>query len=323
MAKISSANARLWARMGSRGTYGAALLELADSESGVLAVSADLVTSSGLDRMAKKYPSRVINTGIAEQNMIGIAAGLANEGYTVFASSFAPFVSLRAGEQIRMNLGYMARNVKAVGLGSGVSMAHLGNSHYGLEDFAVMRSIPGITVICPADGAEIFKTVFAAAAYEYPVYIRLTGSAPSSVVYTDDYEFQIGKAITLREGGDIAVIANGSMVYESLQAAEYLSLAGISASVINMHTVKPLDTTAIDALSGVKAIITVEEHSVIGGLGSAVAEYLAPKRLKPPQLILGLPDKFGKSGEYKWLLERYGLTGEGIAASAKAFLGNA
>jgi transketolase len=248
---------------------------------------------------------------------------LAKEGNIVFASSFAPFISMRASEQIRMNLGYMRQNVKAVAIGSGLAMSHLGNSHYGLEDVSVMRAISGMTVVCPADGAEIFKTVFAAARTDAPMYIRIAGAVPNPIVYTEDYDFEIGKAVALRQGDDVAVISNGTMVYHSLGAAKALEEEGISAAVVNMHTVKPLDTKAIDDVMGAKAIITVEEHTIVGGLGSAVAEYLAPKKNSPPHLIIGLPDAFGKSGEYPWLLERYGLTGAGIAESIKAYMTSA
>jgi transketolase len=286
-----------------------------------MVMSADLGNSSGLDRFKKSYPEQFLNVGIAEQNMIGVAAGLAKEGYNVFATSFAPFITMRAAEQVRMNLGYMNMNVKAVAIGSGVSMAFLGNSHYGIEDAAVMRAIPNITVVCPADCAEIFKTVQAAANFKGPMYIRLTGAVGNPPVYTEDYAFEIGKAIVLREPGDVTLIATGSMVHESLEAAKLLDESGIKAGVINMHTIKPIDVNAIElAFKYSKLIVTVEEHSVIGGLGSAVAECKAAKRHAPPQLILGLPDAFDVTGEYRYLLERHGLVGSKIAQSVLAKL---
>jgi transketolase len=206
--------------------------------------------------------------------MIGVAAGLAKEGYCVFATSFAPFIAMRSGDQIRMNMGYMNLNVKAVAIGSGLSMGMLGNSHYGIEDLAVMRSIPNLTVVSPADCVEIVKTVYAASEYDRPMYIRLTGAANNPIVYTEDYDYEIGKAITLRDGSDISIIANGTMVYESLEAAKVLDEQGISSRVVNMHTVKPLDITVIDkAIATSRMIVTIEEHSIIGGLGSAIAEY--------------------------------------------------
>ena len=286
-------------------------------------VSGDLGDSSGLARFKNAFPDRFINIGIAEQNMIGVAAGLAKEGHNVFATSFAPFITLRSGEQIRMNLGYMELNVKAVAIGSGISMAFLGNSHYGLEDTAVMRSIPNLTIVCPADCAEIVKVVHAAAEFKGPMYIRLTGAVGNPPVYTEEYDFQIGKSITLKEGSDITIFAIGSMVYESLEAAKILDNFGISSKVVNMHTLKPCDYDVIDqAISSSKAIITVEEHSVIGGLGSVVAEYKTQFSKSPAHLILGLPDKFGKTAEYRFLLEKYRLVGSMIATDIQNFLKN-
>jgi transketolase len=321
MLEITLSNARQWSRLGSRGVFGQAILALAEEAPNLMVLSADLGNSSGLDRFKTAYPEKFLNVGIAEQNMIGVAAGFAKEGFDVFATSFAPFISMRASEQIRMNLGYMNLKVKAVAIGSGISMAFLGNSHYGIEDAAVMRSIPNMTVVCPADCAEIVKTVFAAVKYPHPMYIRLTGAANNPIVYTEDYDFEIGKAITLREGSDITIIANGTMVYESLEAAKILELEGVSATVVNMHTIKPLDTSVIDkAVVSSRLIVTVEEHSVVGGLGGAVAEYKTTLRNAPPQLIIGLPDHFGKTGDYKYLLEKYGLVGQQIAQKIKLLL---
>lgn len=315
MLEINPSNARQWSRLGSRGVFGQAILDIAPSLPNLMVLSADLGNSSGLDRFKKAHPDQYLNVGIAEQNMIGVAAGLAKEDFIVFATSFAPFIAMRASEQIRMNLGYMDLNVKAVAIGSGVSMAYLGNSHYGIEDVAVMRSIPNMTVVCPADCAEIIKVVSAAAAFKGPMYIRLTGAANNPVVYEQDYQFEIGQSICMQEGSDITIIANGTMVYESLEAAKILKTYGISAGVINMHTVKPLDIEAINQAMQSKLIVTVEEHSVIGGLGAAVAEYKTTLDSAPPQLILGLPDKFGKTADYRYLLEYYGLVAEKIAQS--------
>ncbi len=314
MLEITPANARQWSRLGSRGVFGQAILALGETKHNLMVLSADLRNSSGLDRFRNAYPDQFVDVGIAEQNMIGVAAGLAKEGYCVFATSFAPFIAMRSGDQIRMNMGYMNLNVKAVAIGSGLSMAMLGNSHYGIEDLAVMRSIPNLTVVSPADCVEIVKTVYAASEYDRPMYIRLTGAANNPIVYTEDYDYEIGKAITLREGSDITIIANGTMVYESLEAAKVLDEQGISSRVVNMHTVKPLDITVIDkAIATSRMIVTIEEHSIIGGLGSAIAEHKSEWQNAPPQLIIGLPDYFGKTGEYRYLLEKYGLTGPQIA----------
>jgi transketolase len=314
MVEINKRNIRTWSILGARGTFGAAILELAKERQDFMVLSADLGSSSGLARFINSYPDQFINIGIAEQNMIGVAAGLAKEGIPVFATSFAPFITLRSGEQMRMNLGYMNLNIKAVGIGSGIAMGLLGNSHYGLEDAAIMRTIPNITVISPADGTEIVKTVFAAAAVKGPMYIRLTGAANNPIVYHEDYDFQIGKAVTIKEGQEVVIIATGTMVYESLKAAAILEEKGISVKVINMHTIKPLDTEVLDdVFKEAELIVTAEEHSIIGGLGSAVAEHKSNFSNAAPLQIIGLPDCFGKAGEYSYLLDKYGLRGEAIA----------
>jgi transketolase len=321
MLEINKINAKTWSRMGSRATYGQALLALAEVDKELLVLSSDLGSSSGLSRFETAFPERFLNVGIAEQNMIGIASGLAKEGFTVFASSFAPFISMRASEQIRMNLGYMDLNVKAVAIGSGVSMAFLGNSHYGIEDASIMRSIPNLTVVSPADCVEIIKVIHAAAKFDGPMYIRLTGAVNNPPVYFEDYEFEIGKAIKLKQGSDVSIIACGTMVYESLEASKILELNGISTSVINMHTLKPLDTKTIDeCLDSTKLIVTVEEQTIIGGLGGAVAEYKSAFKNVPPQCILGLPDIFGVTAEYRFLLEKYRLVGDKIAIDIQKFL---
>lgn len=322
MFEINASNARQWSRVGSRGIFGQAILAVAKYHPEMLVISADLGNSSGLARFKNQYPERFLNVGIAEQNMIGVAAGLAKEGFNVFVTSFAPFVTMRACEQVRMNLGYMQMNVKAVGIGSGVSMGFLGNSHYGIEDVAVMRSIPNVTVVCPADCAEIFKTVEAAANFDGPMYIRLTGAVGNPSVFTANYSFKIGEAHIIREPSDITFIATGSMVHESLEAAQLLQKSGWQVGVINMHTIKPLDTSAIDRVANIsRLIVTVEEHSIVGGLGSAVAEYLAPRRIRPPQLIIGLPDRFDVTADYRYLLKRHGLVAESIARRVKDFVG--
>ena len=257
--EINSKNARLWSRLGSRAVFGQAMLAAGERNEKIMALSGDLGNSSGLARFQQTFPERYLNVGIAEQNMIGVASGLAKEGFNVFVTSFAPFITLRAGEQIRMNLGYMKLNVKAVSIGSGISMSFLGNSHYGIEDAAVMRSIPNMTIVCPADCSEIVKVVNAASEFEGPMYIRLTGAVGNPPVYTEDYDFIIGKSITVKDGADITIIANGSMVYESLQASKILDANGISTKVINMHTIKPLDTEELEKVISTSKVIVSGE----------------------------------------------------------------
>ena len=322
MIDITPSKARLWSRLGARATLGQAILEAAKERHDFYVMSADLAQSSGLVRFREEFPERFINAGIAEQNMIGLAAGLAKDGTNVFATSFAPFVTMRACEQVRMSMGYMQLNIKTIGLGSGLVMAQLGNSHFGIEDGAVMRAIPGMTVINPADGVEIVKSIEALCDYDKPAYMRLTGGPGLPVVYEEDIDFQIGKAIQVREGKDICIIAAGTMVYFAKAAAEILAGKGIDAAVIDMHTLKPLDRACIDGQLDKRLIVTVEEASIIGGLGSAVAEHLALKKNKPVQLMLGIKDCFPHAGSYQYLLEQCGLTGEQIAADIETLLIN-
>lgn len=321
--KITNASTRMWSILGSAGTFGLAALELPAADDDTLIVTADLRNFSGLDRFGSRYPDRLINVGIAEQNMVGIAAGLASEGYTVFATTYATFASARSADPVRVNMGYMGLGVKLVGMATGFSVGVLGPTHMSLEDLAIMRAIPNMTVVSPADCTEVVKATLAVAELPGPVYLRLGGGVPHPVVYNADYDFVVGKGIRLREGSDVAIIATGSVVYESLKAADLLAAQGLGVSVIDMHTVKPLDTELLTELfDTVDAIVTVEEHSVIGGLGSAVAEFKASRRQAPPQLTLGVNDTYPHAGDYAFLLAQAGLTGEGIAASTTRFLEN-
>lgn len=311
---ISERNIKMWSSIGSRATFGMAALELGKTIDDLMILTGDTSTSAGLERFKKAFPEKFLDVGIAEQNMMGIAAGLASEGYNVITSTFAPFQTMRCCEQIKVNLGYMRHKVCMVGLASGVVLGMLGYTHCSIEDVAVMRSIPGITVISPADCVETVKATLAAVNHNESVYIRLTGGARNPQVYKEDYNYEIGKANTLREGNDITIIAAGTMVYVSLEATDILLEQGISATVVNMHTIKPIDTSIIEkACESSKLIVTVEEHSVIGGLGSAVAEYKATLRNTPSQLFIGLPDNYGSSGAYGHMLEKNGLTADHIA----------
>ena len=300
MIAFNSTNARIWSKLGSRGTFGVAMQSIGNEIENLMVLTADLSTTSGLDRFRKEFPNKFLNIGIAEQNMMGIAGGLAKEGKNVFATTFSRF------------------NIKVVGLAGGLAMGMFGNTHYGIEDLALMRAVPGLTVLSPADGMEVVKAVIASANYDGPVYIRLTGTMNNPIVYKEDYDFSIGKAVTLREGTDITLIATGTMVAEALAAAKILEIDSISASVVNIHTIKPLDTSVVaKACRTSKLIVTLEEHGIIGGLGGAVAEYKATLPITPPQLFIGLPDRFGNAGEYKFLLDKYGLTREKIALRVK------
>lgn len=317
MFEISKRNAKMWSRMGARAFYGQALSALATENPNVLAMSADLGRSSGLDRFSKERPEQFINTGIAEQNMVGVAAGLARTGYDVFASTFAPFASMRASEQVRMNMGYMHEPVKLVALGSGLAMGFLGNSHYGLEDLAVMRAIPGLTILSPADCAEIYKVLSACVGYEHPVYIRLTGAINCPVVYTEDYSFEIGRAIWLKPAQKVTVISAGTTVGHCLKAIEAIAEdGGPEIGLLNMHTIKPLDAQAIaHCVETSDVIVVIEEHTRIGGLGSGVMDHIITNHdFKGRLLMHGIEDRYVSTGTYPYLLETNKLDAAGIEA---------
>jgi len=312
--KINKSTIRMWSRIGSRATYGMAALALGEKYEDLIILTGDTSTSAGLDRFKKKYPKKFLDVGIAEQNMIGIAAGLSSEGLQVVTSTFSPFQTMRCCEQIKVNIGYMNHKICMVGLASGLVLGPLGYTHCCIEDVSIMRSIPGITVISPADCAATVKAAFKSLEHENSVYIRLTGGAPNPPVYNDDFEFTIGKANVLREGNDISIIACGTMVYNAIEAADLLKTGKLEATVIDMHTIKPIDINIIEQISkSTNLIVTLEEHSIIGGLGSAVSEYLCTLKNKPPLLALGLPDEYGSAGEYKSLLEKRQLLPNQIA----------
>ncbi|KLU65071.1 1-deoxy-D-xylulose-5-phosphate synthase [Desulfosporosinus acididurans] len=312
--RYDAKNALLWSRLSSRKTFGLVMSELVEMHPNTMVIAADVAGSAGLSDFAQRYPDNFLNVGIAEQNMVGIAAGLAKEGMKVFVVSFAPFASMRCFEVIRTYLGYMDLDVVIVGIASGLSMGVSGNTHYGLEDIALLRTVPNMSVISPADCTETVKVIESLFEHKGPAYLRLTGVEGNPVVYKDNYEFSVGKAIKLREGSEVAIIATGTMVNESLRGAKILQKLGISACVVNMHTIKPLDTVMLDEIFATyKLIVTVEEHSVVGGLGGAIAEYKAARANVPKQIVIGIPDEFGKAAEYTFLQNKYGLTAQGIA----------
>lgn len=291
--EIDNKKIKLSSMLGKRASFGAALAELAPQYDNLFAISADFTRSSCLNKFAAEFPDKFLNIGIAEQNMISVASGMASEGYNVFVTSFASFITSRCYEQVKLNCGYMKHNIKVVGLAAGVGVAQQGNTHYGLEDVSLMRAIPNMTIVEPADCTEVYKAVEAACHFDGPMYIRLCGEAGDPVVFDEDYEFQIGKCIQVREGKEIAIIAAGTMVAQSMKAAELLLESGYDAAVFDMHTIKPIDKEALDEIaSQYKYIVTVEEGNVMGGLGSAVAEYLSDKKGAPSQLILGINDCF-------------------------------
>lgn len=314
MFEINKRNANMWSRIGIRAFYGQALSALAKNDKNILALSADLGRSSGLDRFSKEHPEQFLNTGIAEQSMVGVSAGLARMGFDVFASTFAPFASMRASEQVRMNMGYMHEPVKLVALGSGLAMGFLGNSHYGLEDLAVMRAIPGLTIVSPADCAEIYKTLSACVGYPHPVYIRLTGAVGCPIVYQDDYAFEFGRAVWIRPLQDVTIISSGTTVGHCLKAAQALEEEGIMVGLLNMHTVKPLDEMAIAKISEhCQTVFVIDEHTKIGGLGSAIIDHIIAYHDQKPEIIChNINDQYVTTGNYKYLLEQNALDANGI-----------
>ena len=300
--------AKAMSRIGIRATYGQALYELGQSNEMVVAMSADLGRSSGLNQFALNLPNQFVNVGISEQNMIGVAAGMTSQGKIVFASSFAPFISMRASEHVRMNLGYMKWPVKLVALGSGVAMGCLGNSHFGLEDLSVMRAIPGMTIVSPADCYEVKKALKAACDWNSPMYIRLTGAVNAPIVYDYEYNFEIGKADSLRSG-EITIVASGSMVAVALSVSDkFKEDLNIDVGVINMHTIKPLDIECLEKVfKSSSLVISLEEHSIVGGLGSAMAEAFVDNCWQSKLHRIGLPDAYVPTGEYSYVLDSCGL----------------
>lgn len=294
--------------------FGMALPELAGEHINLFAVTADLCGYCGMERFARLYPERTVNVGIQEQGMLSVAAGIAMEGNIVYAGSYAAFAVARAMEQIRHNLSVLGSNVKLVGYNAGYSMGTLGKSHWATEDVAFVRCLPDMTVMSPADSLEAVKACRAAAETDGPVYIRLCGDINCPAVYHEDYVFETGKAVRLRNGKDAAVIATGRMVHQALTAAELLHGKGIDITVINMHTLKPLDTQILEELSDTCGqLFTIEEHNIVGGLGSAVCEYMADRGCRLHLTRLGMRDCHYEIGDEHYVWGQAGLQAEQIA----------
>ena len=307
-------------KIATRESYGNALVELGKEHEDVVVLDADLAAATKTGTFKKAFPERHIDCGIAECNMIGVAAGIATTGKVPFASSFAMFAAGRAYEQVRNSVGYPKLNVKIGASHAGISVGEDGATHQCNEDIALMRTIPGMVVINPSDDVEAKAAVKAAYEHEGPVYLRFGRLAVPVINDNEDYKFELGKAITLREGTGVTIIASGLPVSESLAAAEKLAEDGISAEVINMHTIKPLDEeVVIAAASKTGKIVTVEEHSIIGGLGSAVCDVVAEKA--PAKVMkIGINDVYGESGPAVELIKKYGLDANSIYEKVKAFV---
>ena len=305
--------------MAMRDAYGQALVDLGRENERVVAVDADLASSSKMSMFAEAFPERFFQMGIAEQNMTGVAAGLATMGLLPFTNSFACFATCRAADQIRVSIAQPKLPVVIGGAYSGLLAGKTGKSHQAIEDMAVMRALPNMTVLAPGDGVEIRKAVFAIASYDGPVYLRMTRD-PSPVVFDDAYEFRIGRAALVREGSDVTVITTGIMVGRAVEAAEMLAAEDISVHLLHTHTVKPLDVPAVVAAAAKTGlVVTAEEHNIIGGLGGAVSEVLGEHRPTPMKRV-GVADVFGESAPNDELLQKYGLTAGHIAQAARSLL---
>ena len=307
-------------KVATRESYGNALVELGTEYKNLVVLDADLAAATKTGIFRKVFPERHIDCGIAEANMMGVAAGLATAGMVPFASTFAMFAAGRAFEQIRNSIGYPHLNVKIGATHAGISVGEDGATHQCNEDIALMRTIPGMTIINPADDVEAKAAVKAAYEMDGPVYMRFGRLAVPIINDRADYKFEIGKGVVLKEGKDVAIIATGLCVSEALEAAKMLKIDGIDAKVINIHTIKPIDKELlIDVAKETGKIVTVEEHSVVGGLGGAVAEVLS-ENMPVPMKRIGINDVYGESGPAIRLLEKYGLDSKGIYQSVKKFL---
>ena len=312
-------NIKLWSNLGMRATFGLLALELAEKNPNLMITTSDVSTSAGLDRFKSKYPEKYLDVGIAEQNLLGVSAGLSSEGFDVISTTFAPFQTLRCCEQIKVNLGYMKHKICMVGLASGLVLGNLGFTHCSIEDIGVLRSIPNLTIVSPSDPFELYKCLNEAINYKNSVYIRLTGGSNTNIINTKDYNFKIGKAIKLVEGNEITIFGSGNILGNCIEAANLLSKENINCSVYNMHTIKPIDNEIILKESeNSKLIISVEEHNVIGGLGSAISEVLSGHENKTRLIRIGVNDFYSDGGSYNYLKDKYGLSTEKIINKIKS-----
>ena len=312
-------NITAWTRAGMRKSFGIMLERLVECNKIIIAITADVASSSGLKGYAAKFPERFFNVGISEQNMIGIACGLAKEDNNVFVCSFAPFVSMRAYEAIKILAGYMKLNVKIIALSSGFSLGVQGNTHYCLEDISIMRTIPNMKIFAPADVLEEAAILEYLSDYDGAAFLRLTGLDGTPGIFKSDPDFDAGKLKFIREGSDVAIIASGSVINECIRASRALKRDNISCAVLNASTLKPFDYETLKNIADTYGIIfTVEEHFISGGLGGIVSEFLAGLDEKKSRLIrIGVSDEFPTAGTYAYMLERNGLNAENIANKIK------
>ena len=306
-------NIKLWSSLGMRATFGLIALDLVKKNPNLIITTSDVSTSAGLDRFKNQFPKNYIDVGIAEQNLTGVSAGLSSEGYDVISTTFAPFQTLRCCEQIKVNLGYMKNKICMVGLASGLVLGNLGFTHCSIEDIGTLRSIPNISIVVPSDPFELYKLLNEAISYKDSIYIRLTSGANSNIINSKDYDFRIGKAVEILKGEDLVIIGSGNILHNCLEAAKQLKDKAINCTVINSHTIKPIDKDMVkDAAKNNRLIITVEEHNVIGGLGSAVAEVFSEEKNSCKLIRLGANDFYSSGGSYDYLKNIYGLSVEKI-----------
>lgn len=292
--------------------FGITLMELMKERNDIMVLSADMSTPAGLDKFKAAYPEHFMNVGIAEQNMIGIAAGLADEGYKVICVAQACFISMRCFEQVRQYAGYMGIPMILVGIGSGLSLQYMGNTHYALEDIALMRTIPGMKIVTPCDALEASKALESAVNNNGSSYIRFFGGTGISAVHPDNIDFELGKAIKLREGKDVAILACGSMVKQATGVADSLAEHGIGAEVVDIHTFNPFDNTIIDICKDKKLVVTIEEHRLTGGLSCVISELMKEQQISTELLCLGVENNYPLPGSYPYMLEQCGLSVEKI-----------
>ncbi len=314
--ELNKLKLKIFSTLGEPATvFGVALMDYMKQNEKVMVLSADMSNYAGLDKFKKAYPNNFINIGISEQNMVGVAAGFASEGYKVIVEAQSCFLSMRSFEQMRQYAGYMKFPIIFIGINAGLSLTYMGNTHFSVEDLGLARSIPGMTVFSPCDAGEAAKAFEAALDLGGPSYIRLMGSLGAQMVHQDDFNLEVGQPLELRSGEDIQILATGNMVSVALGVANELANEGISAQLLDVHTIKPFDASCLSEKA--KLIVTIEEHTLVNGLGSLVAGILATRKNHPILLPIGLEDGYGKVGEYNWMLEDRGLTVDNIVKQIK------
>lgn len=299
--------------MGARGSLGQAVYDYIESGNDCFLVSADLMHASGFDRVLQKYPDKCVDVGIAEQNLIGVSAGLSRNSMPVVATTWAMFAAIRALDQVRNFMGYMQSNVKLIGMDSGLAKTNFGYSHSNPPDITVMRAIPGITILSPCDGVQIYQSIISALDMKGPVYVRLPGGNSLPPIYDENYRFEIGESDVLEDGEDVAIIATGGAVPNALKVIKTLKEAGLSVKLVNMHTINPLDSETLDELADYPMVFTVEDHLLNGGLGSSVSEYYSSRSDKPRILSIGIKNEYTPSGTKEYVEDLYGLSPQKIA----------